>query len=202
MSTLGRGLTDPLRKRPPGRSHRDNPQRDQGQLRPRGDAPSRRRSPRSKACSKAKGRPRDRAKAAVKSAEGPTSASLRQISGSRGQFGQGLHLLPTIDGVVLDRTIEVGQIVASSLQAPVLFTLAADLTKMELRVDIDEADIGIGEGSATRPASRSRPHQEGGSFPAVISQLRVCAKDSRWRGDLRGRSSRSTMQTCCSRVRA
>lgn len=47
-----------------------------------------------------------------------------------------------IDGVVLDRAVEIGQIVASSLQAPVLFTLAEDLRSMELRIDVDEADIG------------------------------------------------------------
>ena len=47
-----------------------------------------------------------------------------------------------VDGVVLDRSVEPGQIVAASFSAPVLFTLAEDLTEMELRVDVDEADIG------------------------------------------------------------
>jgi HlyD family secretion protein len=47
-----------------------------------------------------------------------------------------------IDGVVLARAIERGQTVAASFQAPVLFTLAEDLTKMELDVDVDEADVG------------------------------------------------------------
>jgi HlyD family secretion protein len=47
-----------------------------------------------------------------------------------------------INGVVLVRSVEPGQTVASSLQAPVLFTLAEDLKKMELHVDVDEADIG------------------------------------------------------------
>ncbi|MGN6235063.1 efflux RND transporter periplasmic adaptor subunit [Dyella sp.] len=47
-----------------------------------------------------------------------------------------------IDGVVLSRSIEPGQTVAASLQAPVLFTLAEDLSKMELQVDVDEADVG------------------------------------------------------------
>lgn len=46
-----------------------------------------------------------------------------------------------IDGVILGRNVDVGQTVASSLQAPVLFTIAEDLSKMELRVDIDEADV-------------------------------------------------------------
>lgn len=47
-----------------------------------------------------------------------------------------------IDGVVLARKIEPGQTVAASFQAPVLFTLAEDLSKMQLKVDIDEADVG------------------------------------------------------------
>lgn len=47
-----------------------------------------------------------------------------------------------IDGVVLARKIEPGQTVAASFQAPVLFTLAEDLAKMQLKVDIDEADVG------------------------------------------------------------
>ncbi len=47
-----------------------------------------------------------------------------------------------INGIVLARSVEVGQTVAASLQAPVLFTLAEDLTRMELHVDVDEADVG------------------------------------------------------------
>jgi HlyD family secretion protein len=47
-----------------------------------------------------------------------------------------------IDGIVVARNVDVGQTVASSMTAPVLFTIAADLQKMQLEVDIDEADIG------------------------------------------------------------
>lgn len=47
-----------------------------------------------------------------------------------------------INGVVLSRNIEPGQTVAASFQTPVLFTLAEDLTQMELHVNVDEADIG------------------------------------------------------------
>ena len=46
-----------------------------------------------------------------------------------------------IDGIVLTRKIEPGQTVAASLQAPVLFTLAEDLARMQLQVDVDEADV-------------------------------------------------------------
>jgi len=48
-----------------------------------------------------------------------------------------------INGVVLERSIEPGQTVAAQFQSPVLFTLAEDLTQMELQVDVDEADVGV-----------------------------------------------------------
>ncbi|MFT7860338.1 MAG: efflux RND transporter periplasmic adaptor subunit [Sulfurimonas sp.] len=47
-----------------------------------------------------------------------------------------------LEGVILDRSIDVGQSVVASMQVPVLFTIAEDLTKMELSVSVDEADIG------------------------------------------------------------
>src|SRR5690606_21631125 len=50
-------------------------------------------------------------------------------------------IVSPIDGVVLSRDVEVGQTVAASTSAPVLFTLAQDLTQMELQVDVDEADV-------------------------------------------------------------
>src|SRR5690606_20112037 len=52
------------------------------------------------------------------------------------------YIRSPIDGVVLLRQVEPGQTVAASLQAPVLLTLAEDLAQMELRVDVDEADVG------------------------------------------------------------
>jgi len=75
-----------------------------------------------------------------------------------------------IDGVVLDRNVDAGQIVASSLQAPVLFTLAEDLRNMELRVDVDEADIGKvntgDQATFTVEAYQDR------TFPAQIASVR------------------------------
>ncbi len=75
-----------------------------------------------------------------------------------------------IDGIVLSRNVEVGQIVASSLQAPVLFTIAEDLTKMELRVAIDEADMGVV--TVGKKANFTVEAFQGRSFPAEISELR------------------------------
>jgi HlyD family secretion protein len=74
-----------------------------------------------------------------------------------------------INGVVLDRNVDAGQIVASSLQAPVLFTVAEDLSQMELRVDIDEADVGAVR--VGNPASFSVEAYQGMVFPAEISEI-------------------------------
>ncbi|MBK8500898.1 MAG: efflux RND transporter periplasmic adaptor subunit [Saprospiraceae bacterium] len=52
------------------------------------------------------------------------------------------HIYAPIDGIVLSRNVEVGQTVAASFTTPVLFTIANDLTKMEIEASIDEADIG------------------------------------------------------------
>ncbi|SMX21979.1 efflux RND transporter periplasmic adaptor subunit [Boseongicola aestuarii] len=75
-----------------------------------------------------------------------------------------------VDGVVLNRAVDPGQIVASALSAPVLFTVAEDLSQMELRLDIDEADIGqieVGQSALfTVDAYDDR------TFPATIVQMR------------------------------
>src|ERR687887_900290 len=47
-----------------------------------------------------------------------------------------------VDGIVISRNVDVGQTVAASLQAPTLFTIANDLSKMEVHTSVDEADVG------------------------------------------------------------
>lgn len=79
-----------------------------------------------------------------------------------------------IDGVVLSRTLEPGQTVASSLQAPVLFILAEDLKKMELHVDVDEADVGVVR--EAQKAVFTVDAYPGKNFPAFISQVRYAAQ--------------------------
>ncbi len=75
-----------------------------------------------------------------------------------------------IKGIVLDRSVDPGQIVAASLSAPVLFTVAEDLTQMELQVAIDEADIGrIAIGNK---ANFTVDAYEDQRFPAEISEVR------------------------------
>ncbi|OLD29999.1 MAG: hypothetical protein AUI49_10085 [Candidatus Rokubacteria bacterium 13_1_40CM_2_68_13] len=51
-------------------------------------------------------------------------------------------ILAPVNGVVVSRQVDVGQTVAASLQAPILFTIAQDLTKMQVETSVDEADIG------------------------------------------------------------
>ena len=75
-----------------------------------------------------------------------------------------------IDGIVLTRAVEPGQTVAAAFQSPVLFTLAQDLVRMELDVDIDEADIGeVHEGQRASFTVDAYPNQ---TFPATIAQVR------------------------------
>ena len=82
-----------------------------------------------------------------------------------------------IDGVVLVRSVEPGQTVASSLQAPVLFTLAEDLKKMELHVAVDEADVGTVEvgqqATFTVDAFPSR------TFAAKITQVHFASSNTK-----------------------
>ncbi len=65
-------------------------------------------------------------------------AALRQAETSLSYT----KILSPIDGVVVDRQYDIGQTVAASFQAPTLFTIAQDLTKMQVSTNIDEADIG------------------------------------------------------------
>ncbi len=51
-------------------------------------------------------------------------------------------ILAPIDGIVTQRSVDVGQTVAASMQAPTLFVIAADLTEMQVNANIDEADVG------------------------------------------------------------
>jgi HlyD family secretion protein len=72
--------------------------------------------------------------------------------------------------VVLTRNVDPGQIVASSLQAPVLFVIAEDLRRMELRVDIDEADVGkVKVGQTATFSVDAYPDRK---FPAEIRDIR------------------------------
>lgn len=79
-----------------------------------------------------------------------------------------------IKGVVLKRAAEPGQTVAATFQTPVLFTLAEDLTQMELHVDVDEADVGkVREAQSATFTVDAYPDR---NFPAHITQVRFGSK--------------------------
>src|SRR4030042_2699347 len=83
----------------------------------------------------------ERAKANAASASADVSQAQATLQANETDLSKSIILSP-INGVVLTRSIEPGQTVAASFQAPVLFTLAQDLTKLELHVNVDEADVG------------------------------------------------------------
>jgi HlyD family secretion protein len=82
-----------------------------------------------------------RAAAAVASAQADIQVAVSDLGLKQMDIDKSQILSP-VDGIVLKRAVEPGQTVASSLQAPVLFTLAEDLKHMQLEANIDEADIG------------------------------------------------------------
>ncbi len=84
----------------------------------------------------------ERAKAAVQSDAAQVTLSGASLKVAESNVGKAIIRSP-IDGIVLDRSVEVGQTVTSGLQTPVLFVLANDLTAMRLEVSIDEADVGL-----------------------------------------------------------
>jgi len=114
-----------------------------------------------------------RAKASLNSAAADERVARADLHVAEADLAKACICSP-IDGIVLNRNVDVGQIVASSLQAPVLFTIAEDLRRMELRVDIDEADIG-----RVKVGDKAEFHVEAyqdRQFPAVISELRYASQ--------------------------
>jgi HlyD family secretion protein len=78
-----------------------------------------------------------------------------------------------IDGVVVDRQYDVGQTVAASFQAPTLFTIAQDLTKMQVQADVDQSDIGqVSVGQVGHFSVDAYPEVR---FEGKISQIRLNA---------------------------
>ncbi|HEY3064415.1 MAG TPA: efflux RND transporter periplasmic adaptor subunit [Methylomirabilota bacterium] len=93
--------------------------------------------------------------AGIKSAEAQLRVNTAMLQSSQAQVKQKEAALQQalvdlehttirapVDGVVVSRAVDVGQTVAASLQAPTLFTIAQDLTKMQVETSVDEADIG------------------------------------------------------------
>jgi HlyD family secretion protein len=80
------------------------------------------------------------AKASLKAAEGSVAQTKGALLQARTNLRYSVIKSP-VDGVVISRAVDVGQTVAASFQTPTLFTIAQDLTKMQIEVSVDEADI-------------------------------------------------------------
>ncbi|MDQ2091052.1 efflux RND transporter periplasmic adaptor subunit [Marimonas arenosa] len=115
----------------------------------------------------------DRARASLQVANADRQLAESNLALQQADLDKACICSP-INGVVLDRQVDPGQIVASSLNAPTLFTVAEDLTKMELQVYVDEADIGQlkqgNRGTFTVDAYDDRV------FPAEIESIRYASE--------------------------
>jgi HlyD family secretion protein len=115
----------------------------------------------------------DAAKAAVTSAEGrvaQAAASLRQAEVNLAYT----NIVSPIDGTVISRSVDVGQTVAASLQAPTVFVIAEDLKKMQVDTSVAEADIGkLRDGMDATFTVDAFP---GRKFKGVVRQIRNAAQ--------------------------
>lgn len=103
------------------------------------------------------------AKAQLKKAE----AGLRQAQTNLGYT----RIVSPVTGVVIAKNVEVGQTVAASFQTPTLFTIAPDLTKMQVDTNVDEADISkIKVGMEAEFTVDAYPERK---FKGVVSQIRL-----------------------------
>jgi len=110
------------------------------------------------------------ASAAIRAAEG----NLLQTRGASRQAQTNLHyatIRSPVDGVVVSRNVDVGQTVAASFQTPTLFTIAQDLTKMQINTSVDEADIG--KVKVGQPAVFTVDAYPEIQFEGVVSQVRI-----------------------------
>jgi HlyD family secretion protein len=119
----------------------------------------------------------DAAKVVVDMAEAALRSSRAQVTQAQAAVSQAqLNLSNTIitapiDGIVISRSVDVGQTVAASLSSPTLFSIANDLTEMQVSASIDESDIGRIE-----PAQRVTFQVDaypGQPFTGTVSQVRL-----------------------------
>ena len=117
------------------------------------------------------------AQVGLRSAEAQIKSAEAQVTQARAALHQNeVNLEHTvihapIDGIVISRMVDVGQTVAASLQAPELFVIAADLTKMRVIANIDESDVGrIRPGQRVTFTVDAFPAEE---FAGSVSQIRL-----------------------------
>ncbi|MFN7183797.1 MAG: efflux RND transporter periplasmic adaptor subunit [Thermomonas haemolytica] len=121
----------------------------------------------------------DQARAAMEQAQAQVNsaqAAIRQQTASTQTTRVNLErtvIRSPVDGVVLTRKIEPGQTVAASLQAPELFTIAEDLSKMKIELAVDESDIGqVKVGQAVSFTADAFPDRR---FRGTVEQVRLAA---------------------------
>jgi len=112
----------------------------------------------------------DGAVAQVKASEAAESQSQASVNQAKLDLSHTIIDTP-IDGVVISRNVDVGQTVAASFQAPVLFVIANDLAQMRVNAAVDEADVGrVREGQEVVFHVDAFPERE---FEGVIEQVRL-----------------------------
>lgn len=109
-----------------------------------------------------------RAEAELESAQAAVAGAEAEVKSFERDLEKAIIISP-VDGVVLARSIEVGQTVAASFTAPTLFTIAEDLKKMELVVSVAESDIGSVE--AGQQASFDVDAWPGRSYTAKVKKV-------------------------------
>jgi HlyD family secretion protein len=118
---------------------------------------------------------RDSARARIASAKAQVRQQQASVSSARLDVEKSVIRSP-VDGVVLERAVEPGQTVAASLQTPTLFKIAGDLSKMEIVLAIDEADIGqVKVGQQARFTVDAFPER---NFRGRVTQLRLAATNT------------------------
>jgi HlyD family secretion protein len=112
----------------------------------------------------------DAAVAAVKSAQANVVQARAALNQAQVNLQHTVIEAPT-DGVVISRNVEVGQTVAATMQAPTLFVIAGDLSKMQVNASVDEADIGaIRPGQPVRFSVDAYPDRQ---FRGSVTQVRL-----------------------------
>jgi HlyD family secretion protein len=99
-----------------------------------------------------------------------SQASLEQAKASLSQAQVNLDntvITAPVDGIVISRNVDVGQTVAASMNAPTLFLIAEDLTKMQARASVDEADVGM-----IRPGQTARFRVDAYPTETFVGQVR------------------------------
>lgn len=119
----------------------------------------------------------DQAESDYKANLAQVNAARAKINQTRAQYDQSLvnlnytKITAPVDGMIISREIDLGQPVAASFQAPELFTIAQDLEKMQIEVNVSEADIGkVKEGQDVTYTLDGYPDSE---FEGKVTQVRI-----------------------------